>query len=432
MKRTVQLLTIMIFINLSANAQLLKGIGSMVKSKAVQKVSGVVEKKVDRILGASGEQKFEEPGPAKGEKSEKTSNGQVQLVKAYSKYDFVSGDKVLYFEDFHASATGELPLGWNANGKGEVVSLEGQSGKWLRMFPGSLYLSGNTKSFGENYTIEFDVLMNGTPPSGTRYLPTFNLCLISSGKLSTTHNSLISTNAPIHNKLEIAIKPNVDKSSSVKLESFGAGNISTFKSDTHDHADFNETLDRVVHYTLQIQKQRFRMWIDGKKIFDVPQAVNLTPSINQLLFKPAEYWMYNESNYGLYLSNFRIASSTPDLRKSLISNGTFSTSGILFESGSSTISPQSFGLLKEISQVMNENKEVKFKIVGYTDNDGEATTNLKLSKDRAEAVRNYLVSQFNLEVSNLSIEGKGATIPIADNKTQEGKAQNRRVEFIKI
>jgi OOP family OmpA-OmpF porin len=432
MKRTALLLTIMIFINLSTNAQLLKGIGSMVKAKAAQKVTGAVEKKVDKILGTGSDAKSEEQVTAKNRKSENPSNMSVPLVKAYSKYDFVAGDKVMYFEDFSSSATGELPLGWNATGKGEVVSLEGQSGKWLRMFPGSLYLSGNTKSLGENYTIEFDVLMNGTPPSGTRFLPTFNLGLLSSGKLSTTHNSLIGSSAPINNRLEITIKPNVDKISTIKLESSGPNKISTFKSDTRDLSDFNETLERVVHYSMQIQKQRFRMWIDGVKVFDVPQAVNINPALNQLFFKPAEYWMYNDDNYGLYLSNFRIASSNPDLRKALISNGSFSTSGIFFESGSSTISPQSFGLLKEISQVMNENKEAKFKIVGYTDNNGDAATNLMLSKDRAEAVKNHLVSQFNINISNLSIEGKGATLPVADNKTQEGKAQNRRVEFIKI
>lgn len=71
-------------------------------------------------------------------------------------------------------------------------------------------------------------------------------------------------------------------------------------------------------------------------------------------------------------------------------------------------------------------------IVGHTDSDGTDESNMKLSKDRAEAVKKALVSVYGISEDRLSSEGKGEAEPVADNGTSQGKAQNRRVEFIKL
>jgi outer membrane protein OmpA-like peptidoglycan-associated protein len=75
---------------------------------------------------------------------------------------------------------------------------------------------------------------------------------------------------------------------------------------------------------------------------------------------------------------------------------------------------------------------MKLKIVGHTDADGDNTSNLELSRKRAEAVKNALASVYGIDASRLATEGKGETEPVSDNGTSDGKAQNRRVEFIKI
>lgn len=115
-----------------------------------------------------------------------------------------------------------------------------------------------------------------------------------------------------------------------------------------------------------------------------------------------------------------------------MSEGKISTNGILFDSGSANIQPQSLGIVRQISQVLMQDESIKLNIVGHTDSDGSDDSNLKLSKDRAQAVKDALVNIYNIAADRLTTEGKGETEPVADNGTADGKAQNRRVEFVKI
>ena len=99
---------------------------------------------------------------------------------------------------------------------------------------------------------------------------------------------------------------------------------------------------------------------------------------------------------------------------------------------SDKIKQQSYGVLKDIANVLSENASINVKIIGHTDSDGNATDNLSLSKRRAEAVKSALVKDFGIDASRLQTDGKGASEPIASNATADGKANNRRVEFLKL
>ena len=84
-----------------------------------------------------------------------------------------------------------------------------------------------------------------------------------------------------------------------------------------------------------------------------------------------------------------------------------------------------------IVQVMKENPDVKFEIDGHTDNSGSGAHNLALSQQRAYSVKDQL-QEMGVDPSRLSAKGFGDTKPISDNNTLEGKANNRRVEFVRI
>jgi outer membrane protein OmpA-like peptidoglycan-associated protein len=99
---------------------------------------------------------------------------------------------------------------------------------------------------------------------------------------------------------------------------------------------------------------------------------------------------------------------------------------------SATIKPESYGTLKEMASVMNEYADLKVKIVGHTDADGADAANLELSKKRAAAVKEALTKEFGIDAGRMETDGKGETEPIDKNDTPAGKANNRRVEFIKI
>ena len=96
------------------------------------------------------------------------------------------------------------------------------------------------------------------------------------------------------------------------------------------------------------------------------------------------------------------------------------------------IKPESYGTLKTIAQVLQDNADVRVKIIGHTDADGDDNSNLNLSKKRAEAVKAVLSSDFGINSSRMESDGKGESQPVGDNKTPEGKANNRRVEFLKL
>jgi outer membrane protein OmpA-like peptidoglycan-associated protein len=106
------------------------------------------------------------------------------------------------------------------------------------------------------------------------------------------------------------------------------------------------------------------------------------------------------------------------------------THGIHFDVDKSTIKPESMGTMNMIAQIMNDNPEIKFDIEGFTDNSGTAAHNLTLSQQRADAVKSQLVAM-GINASRLTTKGFGDTKPISDNSTPEGKANNRRVEFVK-
>ncbi len=101
---------------------------------------------------------------------------------------------------------------------------------------------------------------------------------------------------------------------------------------------------------------------------------------------------------------------------------------ILFNSGKTSLQPTSFAQLDKLANLLNENRDIRIEVSGHTDNTGSATVNKKLSKARALAVRNYLITK-GVEEERLEYEGYGLDQPIAPNNTAEGRAQNRRVEI---
>src|SRR5690606_10945233 len=112
-----------------------------------------------------------------------------------------------------------------------------------------------------------------------------------------------------------------------------------------------------------------------------------------------------------YLGNIRLAVGAPDTRNKLITEGRFVTSGILFDVNSDKIKPESYGVLKEIANVLTENGEVKAKIVGHTDSDGDETANLTLSRKRAESVKKALSDRFGISTTRMTTDGRGESQP---------------------
>ena len=132
-----------------------------------------------------------------------------------------------------------------------------------------------------------------------------------------------------------------------------------------------------------------------------------------------------------FIKNIRIAKGSMSLYDRVVTDGKFITNGIRFDVGEATIRPESMGVINQIQKLMSEHSDLNFSVEGHTDSDGDDASNQKLSEERAAAVKNMLV-ELGIDASRLSTKGFGESIPLDSNNTSEGKANNRRVEFIKI
>ncbi|MBI3195072.1 MAG: OmpA family protein, partial [Ignavibacteriae bacterium] len=104
--------------------------------------------------------------------------------------------------------------------------------------------------------------------------------------------------------------------------------------------------------------------------------------------------------------------------------------GIIFQTASAEISPESESILEKVYNTFTENPELEVEIQGHTDNVGGKTKNLKLSEQRAESVKTYLVNK-GIAAGRITTKGFGSKNPLADNKTEEGRQKNRRIEFLR-
>lgn len=348
-------------------------------------------------------------------------------LTSYSRFDFIPGEHIRYSEDFSQDEIGELPLKWVTNNRGETVKIESLAGKWIRLFPGSRFASPPFQQLPENFTVEMDVLLQFAGEGGYVY-PELELKLLELNNDPTARSYVVNQDANKEAAL-VLLPGGKEHPMQVALRSYLNGR-DYFSNDHKELKAGTTETNKVIHISIWVQKERIRYWINEQKIFDIPQAIPSNAGFNRIGFS-VESSLYEESQLGLYVSNIKVAEGNPDLRKKLLSEGRLVTQGILFDSNSDSIKPVSAGVLKEIALILKENAALNFKIIGHTDSDGADNQNMELSKRRAEAVKKALSMEYGIEASRLTTEGMGESKPIADNTSAEGKAKNRRVEFIK-
>ena len=162
MNRKIIIALLIAFLPFAADAQL-NGIMNKVKNKTKQRADNKIDKEIDKTLDEiEGTPKKTEPAAAPFSKQTGNQNRAVAeetALKSFTKYDFIPGELILYYDNFEGEALAELPTDWNTSGTGEVTTLDKFPGNWLRVHKPFTYLSSNKKEFGENYTVEFDLIL---------------------------------------------------------------------------------------------------------------------------------------------------------------------------------------------------------------------------------------------------------------------------------
>jgi len=418
--------------------------GEGVKQGANVATQKTAEKVTDKVLGKLFEKKNKKPvTPTQDDKTatetsanNSSKNTQIIPVKnveedksnlnTYSKFDFIPGDKTLAYDDFSKDAVGDFPASWNTNSTGEVVNASSKEGHWLMLGKQGKFIPEYIKSLPENFTFEYDLLCN---TKFSYYSPALSLYFLT-GKndKGVFDNSFIM--AEKRSGVKISLHPTAG------LYNGGEGNTECFengesflKNQVNTKQFISGSGIKTVRVSIWRQKQRLRIYLNEEKIFDLPRAFTEGKTYSTALF---EIWGEMKDQDRYLVGNIKFAAGLPDTRAKLISEGKFVTTGILFDVNSDKIKPQSYGVLKDIAHVLMENSSVTVKIVGHTDADGNAAANLNLSKQRAEAVKESLIKDFGIDASRLQTDGKGASQPVDTNSTAEGKANNRRVEFVKL
>ena len=440
MKSTTNLLKITLFIVIlfcslpEANAQILKKLGKTAERAAERTVQRRVDretsKKTDQALdsilepGKKGRQEYpdvnvETPsdnggGTEGGTTVDPTSPAGAESIQVYSKFDFVPGDKQMFFDDFGNDFIGDFPSKWNTNAGGEVVTIGDSPQKWLELKSGfNLYYIPDVPQLPEEYTIEFDITAVGLDrqTSSTAQLR----ISLSDDNLFNPGNNFAFAEIPFcqYAAIGVTVENRINGKREIR---------STVKADLRD-----EILE-TPHISVAVNKQRFRLWVNEVKYIDVPRMIGSGAVLHTVKFLANGF---KDGKERVFISNLKVAEGGVDLRRKLIAEGRISTNGILFDSGSANIQPQSMGIIRQISQVLVQEGSMNLLIEGHTDSDGDDKSNMTLSKKRADAVKNALVSIYNIDASRLQTNGKGESEPVGDNNTVEGKAQNRRVVFIK-
>jgi len=322
--------------------------------------------------------------------------------KIWENYDFVPGNKVLFYTDFSEERVGNFARGLKyRSGPVEIVERDGV--KVLRASGRSEFLIPIGRRLPERYTLELDAI---APAVGSlNYTVAF----------------------------EGGAQPDGGEKSSYVIwnprSSWIQGGGVSMANSTVDIPDAMrpQLIGQVAHIRVLMDSGYFKMYVNERRLHNRPELPFKRDSVIRVLLDGAP-----EDGMAVYLTSIRIAESETDVMyDALLKKGRWVTQGILFATGKAEVQPESRPVLKEIASTLKQHADLKILVEGHTDNVGSAASNLSLSDARAAAVKAALVADFGIEADRVTTKGFGDTKPAMPNTTAVGRAQNRRVEIVK-
>ena len=430
MKKYILTAALLALICGTASAQGILGrLGERAKQAVENNLGNKVEKGVNDLLDGKKKDKKDKKADEDQESEEAAVEAKetVDFAEIQAKSDFKRGGTVFFNDDLKGEQMGEFPSKWDllSGSEVEVVNIKGVNA--IKMEGGKIQPLMEEKSYlPEEFTIEFDVLSQPAQ-EGSGWDATLDIVL----KAEDGYNAFdIRTSVETHTLNNPsggyygigwgwgAYNPNGDK---IDGAPGTAAIAKVFKKN-----DWN-------HIAISFNKRAFKMYLNYQRIVNIPN-----------MKQPRSWYMEgsSDSNKGVYVTNIVMAKGAVDLyernatdyssavEKAIAETGKFVTNNILFETGKATLKPESMEEIEKVADYMKKNPNARFEVQGHTDNQGSDKVNDPLSQQRAEAVVKALEEK-GVDPFNLRAVGKGAHEPVADNATDEGRAKNRRVEFIK-
>lgn len=313
-------------------------------------------------------------------------------------YDFVPGERVIYYADFTDDQVGNFPARLEfVEGNMEVAELGGR--RVIRATSQSKLSIPLPEVLPQRFTIEIDVI-NRPSLDGTDFQLRGSL-----GRMDDAKTSVISWG-----------------SDGASLRGGGGGEVKL----ANNEASRLRYRGKPAQVRILGDGKYIKVYLDEKRLANVPNASFERSKVLHLAIDAR-----SEENPA-YISRIRVAESRKSLYDDLAASGRVVTQGLLFDTGSDKLRPESAPTLRMIASMMEQHPELKVRIEGHTDNVGNAAANRALSEKRAAAVKASLVGEQKVSGGRLDAKGLGDTKPAGSNATAEGRANNRRVELVKM
>jgi OmpA-OmpF porin, OOP family len=345
------------------------------------------------------------------------SYGQQMEDVQNSAPDFVRGDKIIFEDNFSTNTPDEVRLArwfsWPCKGKfgylpRNYFDIEKTHEYALKIksatepVPVISPIVPGLTALPDTFTIEYDFLLDSPGAS-------LSLCLDFSKQLG---------NCALH---EFGITNDGDK-----------GLLFTFHqaSDKDGRITAKEQVEKVPcpriynfwrHFAFSYKNRAIKCFIDTTNVLSVADCG----------FRPLNYYQKFDGPVQMKYVVIAKGEGKNALFNKLYTEKKFTTHDILFDVNKSTIKEESMPFLTQLAEWLRKNPRVNIEIDGHTDSDGDEGANIKLSRERADEVKKQLASM-GIYINRLTTRGYGSSKPIQSNATAEGKANNRRVEFIKL
>ena len=422
MKKLIFMLIVAFACAGTADAQgWLKKLGKVAEDAAKR----TVESNVDRKTSQAVDDAMNPDADRKSSKKSSSSDGDASYDEeevepqeenaTYEQTDFVPGAVAFFEDNLQNEQMGEFPSKWDLiEGSTDVAIMKGK--KCIHFEPGTRIepLMTNQQSYiPDVFTLEFDFWMNDpkTEMSNCYELE------FKDADGGDVYEIIIGES---YSKLEVTCR---FMSTTGDWRDSGGGKTWEMKKN-----DWN-------HFAMSFNKRALKIYINNKRVINIP---NCKSAVRMKIHQADWGGFHGNKNY---MTNFRYAKGAMELyeqkvtdmsavEKAIAETGKFVTNNILFETGKATLKPESMEEIQKVADYMKKNPSARFEVQGHTDNQGSDAVNDPLSQQRAEAVVKALEG-LGVDGFNLRAVGKGSHEPVADNKTDEGRAKNRRVEFIK-